>query len=211
MFSAILPNAVITITRNDLIKICDDFLSGKIGKMDIENYAAEAIFDVGDKYEFEDDIVAEIIFQWDNEIINFEINETNIKVWKEWLVTGENRLLEYNSWNVHIDRQKEICKKYRSDWKPINKKLKIGISENLNSEQINGLRNTSEKGTTGWFIWSGEYPAHENLFKSISAENLLQIEPKIIKYLGLETGFRFQMDRNGNEDVWKDENIKHTK
>ncbi|TXF77668.1 hypothetical protein [Chryseobacterium sp.] len=193
------------IARSDLIKVCDDFLENKIDKVDVENFASEMIYIDDD---FEDDIVATIIFEWDNEIINYEINEVNIKLWKKWLQTDENELLEHNIWNVHIEPQKKICEKYNSIWKPINKKLKIGISDNLNDSPINGLRHSQEKGTTGWFIWSGEYSENNDFFKPICAEHLLQIRPEIIKYLGLEIGFRFLVDNKGYEDVWKDENIK---
>ena len=196
------------ITRSDLIKICDNFLEKKIEKVDIENFGAEIMFDVDDKYECEDEVVAEIVCHWDNEIINYEINEVNIKLWKKWLQTDENELLKHNSWNVHIKKKKKICKKYNSIWKPINKKLKIGISANLNESPINGLRHSQEKGTTGWFIWSGEYSENDDFFKPICAEHLLQMRPEIIKYLGLEIGFRFLVDNKDYEDVWKDENIE---
>ena len=192
------------ITRSDLIKVCDDFLENKIDKIDVENFASEMIYIDDD---FEDEIVADIIFEWDNEIINYEINEVNIKLWKKWLQTDENKLLEHNSWNVHIEPQKKICEKYNSLWKPINKKFKIGISDNWNENPINGLRHSQQEGTTGWFIWSGEYSENDDFFKPISAEHLLQIRPEIIKYLGLEIGFRFLVDNKGYEDVWKDENI----
>ena len=196
------------ITRSDLIKICDNFLEKKIEKVDIENFGAEIMFDVDDKYECEDEVVDEILCHWDNEIINYEINEVNIKLWKKWLQTDENELLEHNSWNVHIEPQKKICKKYNSIWKPVNKKLKIGVSDNLNESPINGLRHSQEKGTTGWFIWSGEYSENDDFFKPICAEHLLQMRPEIIKYLGLEIGFRFLVDNKDYEDVWKDENIE---
>lgn len=193
------------ITRSDLIKVCDDFLENKIDKIDVENFASEMIYIDDD---FEDEIVAAIIFEWDNEIINYEINEVNIKLWKKWLQTDENKLLEHNSWNVHIEPQKKICEKFNSLWKPINKKFKIGISDNWNENPINGLRHSQQKGTTGWFIWSGEYSENDDFFKPICAEHLLQIRPEIIKYLGLEIGFRFLVDNKGYEDVWKDENIE---
>lgn len=193
------------ITRSDLIKVCDDFLKNKIDKIDVENFASEMIYIDDD---FEDEIVAAIIFEWDNEIINYEINEVNVKLWKKWLQTDENKLLEHNSWNVHIEPQKNICEKYNSLWKPINKKFKIGISDNWNENPINGLRHSQQEGTTGWFIWSGEYSDNNDFFKPICAEHLLQIRPEIIKYLGLEIGFRFLVDNKGYEDVWKDENIE---
>lgn len=194
-----------TITRNDLIKICDDFLDDKIKKEDIANYAWEAISN--DDIEFEDDIVSDVIFSWDNEVIDFEIDKVNMNLWKNKIMTGIDRLLEHNSWNFHIESQKNICTKYNSEWRPINKKLNIGISDDYVLQPINGLRHTDEKGTTGWFIWFGEYSEDENFFKPICAEHLLKINPEIIKYLGLEIGFRFLIDKNGYEDVWKDENV----
>ena len=136
------------ITRSDLIKVCDDFLKNKIDKIDVENFASEMIYIDDD---FEDEIVAAIIFEWDNEIINYEINEVNVKLWKKWLQTDENKLLEHNSWNVHIEPQKNICEKYNSLWKPINKKFKIGISDNWNENPINGLRHSQQEGVSSPF------------------------------------------------------------
>ncbi len=157
----------------------------------------------------EDEIVLDIIFQWDNEDINFEINKTNIALWKKRLLTKKDDLLIYNNWNSYIDRQKEICVNNNSTWKPINKKLKIGISANLDKDPINELRHPAEKGTTGWFIWTGEYSEVEDFFQPICAEHLLQQRPEIIKYLGLDIGFRFLADSKGYGDIWYDETLKN--
>ena len=86
----------------------------------------------------------------------------------------------YNDWNVHIETQKEICEKYNSKWKPVSKSLKIGISENLDLEPLNGLRHKVKNGEVCWFIWSGEYSENEDFFKPICAEHLLQKKPKLI-------------------------------
>lgn len=193
------------VTSEDLIKICDKFIANEMSENEVQIYAENAIFD--ENIEFENEIVSDIIFQWDNPEINFEINERNIILWRHYLTTGEDKLLEHNNWNVHIEPQKKICEKYCSEWNPINKKLKIGLSSNYETEPINGLRHSSEKGTTGWFIWFGEYSEDPDFFQPICAEHLLKINPKIIKYLGLEVGFRFLIDKNGYEDVWKDEKI----
>jgi hypothetical protein len=93
--------------------------------------------------------------------------------------------------------------------KPINKKLNVGVSANLDNNPINGLRHPSEKGTTGWFIWTGEYSDADDFFQPICAEHLLQQRPDIIKYLGLDIGFRFLTDKNGYEDIWYDEKLKN--
>lgn len=196
------------LTRKDLIKICDQFLNDEIAKFDVENFACEAIFD--DDLDWnDDDIISKTIFEWNNETINFEINKTNIRLWKNRLITEKDELMSYNFWNSHIEKQKEICTTHNSTWKPINKKLNIGASTNLDIDPINGLRHPSEKGTTGWFIWTGEYSEADNFFHPICAEHLLQKRPDIIKYLGLEIGFRFLVNRNGYEDIWYDDKLKN--
>ncbi len=196
------------VTRKHLIEFCDNFLDDKIDKLDIQDFAWKAISD--DDFDWDgDEIISETIFDWDNEELNFEINKTNIRLWKNRLLTGQDELMNYNSWNSHIDKQKEICTTHNSTWKPINKKLNVGVSANLDNDQINGLRHPNEKGTTGWFIWTGEYSEADNFFQPICAEHLLQKRPDIIKYLGLDIGFRFLADRNDYEDIWFDENLKN--
>jgi len=195
------------VTRQHLIELCDNFLNGKIDKLILTDFALKAISD--DDFEWEKDaIISETIFDWDNEEMNFEINRTNIQLWKNRLLTGQDELVSYNSWNSHIHKQKDICTTNNSAWKPINKKLKIGASINLNKNRIHGLRYPSEKGTTGWFIWTGEYSEADDFFQPICAEHLLQLRPDIIKFLGLDIGFRFLADGNGYEDIWYDETLK---
>lgn len=197
-----------TLTRQILIDYCDSFLNDKIDKKTIEDFAWEAI--TSDDYEFVDDeIITATIFEWDNEDINVEINKTNMQLWKNRLLMGQDDLVAYNIWNSHIENQKEICAAHSSLWRPINKKLRVGVSANLDEDPINGLRHPSEKGTTGWFIWTGDYSESEDFFQPMCAEHLLQLRPDIIKYLGLDIGYRFLADKNGYEDIWYDEKLKN--
>lgn len=198
----------IKIFRSDLITMCDKFLSDEIGINEIQVYADNLLF--SDHHTWNDDkVIFDILFCWDNDTINYPINKKNMQLWKEFLVRNKSELEEYNNWKVHIEPQKLICEKYDSKWNPINKKLMVGISSNLLSDPINGLRHPAGKGTTGWFIWTGEYNDNEDFFQPICAEHLLQIRPQIIKYLGLDVGFRFIFDKNDYEDVWFDTNITH--
>jgi len=155
-----------------------------------------------------DEVLSDTIFEWDNEEINFPINKVNMLLWKNRLENNIDKLIEYNFWNHHIEKQKEICDKYNSKWNPINQKLKVGISVDLNSDPLNGMREKAENGITGWYIWSGEFSEKDNFFKPLCAEHLLQIRPEIIKYLGLDVGYRFLIDENGYEDIWFDNNLK---
>lgn len=112
-----------------------------------------------------------------------------------------------DSWESHIAKQKFICDKYDSNWNPIDKNLMVGWSVNLEKNPINGLRHPKEYNETGWYIWSGEYSNDKDFFKPICAKHLFQIRPEIIKYLGLDVGFRFLADKNGYEDIWFDKDL----
>ena len=193
------------ISRSDLIAKCDQYLNREIQEKDFEDYACNLITE--EHFDWDDDVISDIIYQWDSPELNFPINKKNIQLYKHLLETDEDLLKEYNLWNVHIDRQKEICEKFQSKWNPINKILMIGIGSDLNSDPIHGLRHPKEKGTTGWYIWTGEYSESADFFKPICAKHLLQIRPDLIKYFGLDVGYRFLIDKKEYEDVWFDEKL----
>lgn len=198
-------NQEIKILRSDLITKCDQYLNGKIVEKDFEDYAWKLIAE--EHFDWDDEVISDIIYQWDSPELSFPITKKNISLWKHQLETNEDLLADYNLWKLHINRQKEVCEKYKSNWNPINKKLMIGIGSDLNTDPIHGLRHQKEKGTTGWYIWTGEYSESEDFFKPICAEHLLQIRPDLIKYFGLDVGYRFLIDKNKFEDVWFDDKL----
>lgn len=63
----------------------------------------------------------------------------------------------------------------------------------------------------GWYIWSGEWSDSDDFFKPICLEHLIELKPEIIKYFGLDIGFRFLANDKGYEDVWFDQNITSLK
>jgi hypothetical protein len=195
------------IERKQLIELCDKFLNDEINSNDLSVFAFDAIMSDEVEWNENDEIISETLFEWDDEEINFPINKVNMKLWKNRLENDVDELMIYNNWNVHIEKQKEICEKYGSNWKPINKTLNIGISENLDLGTLNGLRHRTKKGEVCWFIWSGEYSEDDNFFQPICAEHLMQRKPKLIDYLGLDVGFRFIISENGYEAVWFDEKL----
>jgi len=73
------------ITRTELIKICDRFLEDKISKTEMIHFATSVMFDDEDKYECEDEIVEEILSQWDNIHTQSKINKTSIQLLKNVL------------------------------------------------------------------------------------------------------------------------------
>ena len=195
------------IEKKKLIELCNEFLQEKIDKYDLINFGENCFFDEEIGWNYDEKEISIVISHWSNEDINFPINKVNVQLWKNILENKPDELMYYNDWNVHIEKQKEICEKYNSKWKPISRNLKIGISENLDLESIYGLRHKSEDGKVCWFIHSGEYSDDENFYKPICAEHLLQKMPKLVDYLALDEGFRFIIDRKGYEDVWFDENL----
>jgi hypothetical protein len=195
------------IERKQLIELCDKFLNDEINSNDLSVFAFDAIMSDEVEWNENDEIISETLFEWDDEEINFPINKVNMKLWKNRLENDVDELMIYNNWNVHIEKQKEICGKYGSNWKPTNKTLNIGISENLDLGTLNGLRHRTKKGEVCWFIWSGEYSEDDNFFQPICAEHLMQRKPKLIDYLGLDVGFRFIISENGYEAVWFDEKL----
>jgi len=195
--------------RDLALSLCNQYLEGKIDKRNIQSFAQSCIVDIDEITD--DEILMNTIYEWEDEYLNYPITKRNIELWKLRLETGEDQLEVHNNWNVHISSQKSLCEKYNSDWSPANKKWKIGVNLSNHNNPINGLRHPKSKGHEGWYIWSGDYKANDDFFKPICIEHLLQLDPKIIKYLGLKEGFRFLIDDKGYEDVWFDEKLLNIK
>jgi hypothetical protein len=195
------------VTSGHLLKLCDLAIQKEI-TTELLVVISDNLM-ISDYFSWDSDstdgeIVSQTIFEWGNPSINYEINELNLRLWREYLQTGDYKLRDYNDWNAYIQSQKEVCAKVKSNWRPSNPKHKIGVSDNLDCDPIHGLRHPPEKGTTGWFIWTGEYSAAADFFKPIHAGHLLQKRPDLIKYLGLQPGYRFLVDNKGHEDIWED-------
>ncbi|WP_374439851.1 hypothetical protein [Epilithonimonas sp.] len=67
------------ITKTELIKICDRFLSEELSKDELIHFARTVMFDDEDRYECEDELVEEILSQWDSKPSQHKINKTGIQ------------------------------------------------------------------------------------------------------------------------------------
>ena len=68
------------ITKKELIKICDRFLSNEVSKEELIHFARTVMFDDEDRYECEDEHVEEILSQWDNKQSQHKINKIGIEL-----------------------------------------------------------------------------------------------------------------------------------
>ena len=107
--------------------------------------------------------------------------------------------------------QKNICTKYHANFQPTDLNLKIGISKNIKNtrEPIHGLRMYEEDGTSGWYIWSGEWSDDIDFFVPLHGTHLTEWAENVLPYLGLPQGWRFLISSE-YEDVWEDKSILNT-
>lgn len=66
-----------------MIKICDKYLADELSKEELIHFATTVMFDEDDKYDCEDDVVEEILSQWDSAQTQSKINETSIRFFEE--------------------------------------------------------------------------------------------------------------------------------
>jgi len=104
-----------------------------------------------------------------------------------------------------VCEQSEICEKYGSKLFGIDLNLKVGIAlSTLSNEPLNAVRTEDINGTSGWYIWGGDFSEDEDFFEPLCGVHLEKHCPQILKYLALEPGYRVMIDRNGFEYVWRD-------
>lgn len=109
-----------------------------------------------------------------------------------------------------LQRQHEVCQKFGTDFYGCDLDLKVGISRNVKDGgwPIHGLRGKPEHGTSGWYIWAGEYSDAPDFFVPLHGSHLEQWAPIVMPYLALSPGWRFLLAPN-HEDVWEDLELKN--
>jgi hypothetical protein len=105
-------------------------------------------------------------------------------------------------------RQREICERYDAAFLPPEPGLKVGIARNVRpgAMPLHGLRHTAEAGTSGWFIWVGDYSEDPEFFEPLCCDHLDGVCPEALPYLALAPGWRFLVAPD-HEDVWYDANL----
>ena len=87
-------NGEFTVTRSHLIKLCNDALLGYLRPNHLTTITHALIFSDYFCWDSdEDDVVATVIFDWDNPEINYPITIENLIKWKHYLETDEDIFL----------------------------------------------------------------------------------------------------------------------
>jgi hypothetical protein len=101
--------------------------------------------------------------------------------------------------------QLSICLEYGSAYVEAEDDEMVGVAlATLDKEPLYGFRIVPAGDATGWYIYGGPWLDDPNFYQAISLGELKQRCPRVGKYLSLEPGFKFIINRAGYEDVWKD-------
>ena len=100
--------------------------------------------------------------------------------------------------------QAETCERFGSVFSPPGEDESVGIAlATLSLLPLNALRQPTEGGTCGWYIWGGEYSDNPEFFQPLHIHHLVAHAPALIPYLALAPGWRVLL-APGHEDVWYD-------
>lgn len=88
-------NKEFEITTKHLLQLAEDTMSNKIATQNLATIAFA--LEASDFFNWDNDTddgkkVARVLFEWDNEEINYPINIQNLKLWDKFLKTGEYNL-----------------------------------------------------------------------------------------------------------------------
>jgi hypothetical protein len=108
-----------------------------------------------------------------------------------------------------ISKQKQICSYNKSSFlSPLPNQL-IAVSNGAlsNIGNIDGVRYSAPDHMSGWYITGEEYDNDIKSLRLIHAVELIEINPNIAIYLGLENNFRFNL--SDEIKVWRDDTIEN--
>lgn len=104
-----------------------------------------------------------------------------------------------------IAEQKLLCEEVGSAYIEVSGDDVVAVAvQTLNQDPIVGIRKAPEtEEKIGWYIYGGEV-ANDADFETMTVRELQDIAPDVLPYLALEQGFRFMIDGDDYEDVWKE-------
>lgn len=105
-----------------------------------------------------------------------------------------------------IAEQKLLCEEVGSAYVEVSGDDVIAVAvHTLNQDPIVGIRKASDAATkVSWYIYGGEQVSSDADFEIMTVRELQDIAPEVLPYLALDQGFRFMIDADDYEDVWKE-------
>jgi hypothetical protein len=76
--------------RHHVLMLCDAFLERALTPEDISTIAFALL--ASDHFEWDDDVISEVLSDWSAPEINFELNDETIKMHRGWLLGSSSRL-----------------------------------------------------------------------------------------------------------------------
>jgi len=90
------------VTREHLIRLCNEAISGKLALIDLNTIAFAVFISEHFTHDQDDEIVDRVLFDWDNPEIGFPLTLDNMKKWKLLLESGEDT---FDSWELKEKRK----------------------------------------------------------------------------------------------------------
>ncbi len=108
-----------------------------------------------------------------------------------------------------LQTQIAMCTRFGVTPQAFMRHEKIGIAlATINLMPINGMRIPALSGSTGWYVYGGpEQSADADFYKPLCITHLKKYCEIALPYLCLPSGWRFQIDCDGYEDVWYDDDL----
>jgi hypothetical protein len=105
-----------------------------------------------------------------------------------------------------IEEQKLVCEQYGSAYRAVSDNDVVAIAvQSLEQETIVGIRKLPDPNDgIAWFIYGGELDDHDDFFQTMTVKELTEVFPEALPFLALETGYRFLIDHDEYEDVWRE-------
>ena len=105
-----------------------------------------------------------------------------------------------------IEEQQLLCEEFGSAYVEVSGDDVVAVAvQTLNKDPIVGLRKKAEGDEqVAWYIYGGEQVSSDADFEIMAVRELQDIAPEVLPYLALDQGFRFMIDADDYEDVWKE-------
>jgi hypothetical protein len=104
-----------------------------------------------------------------------------------------------------IAEQKLLCEEFGSAYKVVSGDDVVAVAvQTLDKDPLVGIRKLPDTEGVSWYIYGGELAEGFDTFETMTVRELQDILPDVLPYLALDIGYRFMIDGDDYEDVWKE-------